>query len=456
LIKRIWKYQPALILFLLVSTFDFSFSKANALQVEQVAVIPLPGAMTVAVNPLSQRVYVGGDQKLYVINGQTGVIIDSVAVTEGIFSLAVNSNTDRIYAAASLEPKILVFDGTDNSFVTSVPVTGLPRGITVDPSTNRVYVTDILAEEIVMIDGISNTIEASVPIANPQDSIQVNPVTRRLYVTDGTGVLSVLDADTLSVIDTVSLPIAAAGRIAVNAFTNRIYVSNALGYTTAFVVIDGKTNEIVTTFSMDSVTNGIALNVATNRIYLVNNGLDENTNTNTGTLLIVDGEDNQIVETLPAGSAPYGVVVDPTTSQVYVINYTGSGASAAAMGTVDVHSDSSAYESSARVNYDALIAFQDVRPALNAPMRNYFTTSTPTLTWGRISWASGYEIQVAVNSSFRDIVYSDNTLNSNQLAATTTPLSDGIYYWRVRAKRSNGTWGNWSAIDRFRVEQNEA
>jgi DNA-binding beta-propeller fold protein YncE len=358
----------------------------------------------------------------------------------------------RIYAAASLEPKIIVIDGADNSILTSVPVGGLPIGITVDPSTNRIYVTDLVAEEILVIDGVTDTIAASVPIANPQDSIEINPVTRRLYVTDGTGLLSVLDADTLAVIDTITLPIAAAGRIAVNSFTNRIYVSNALGYSTAFVVIDGKTNEIVTTFLMDSVTNGIALNSATNRIYLVNNGLYENT----GTLLIVDGNTNQIVETHPVGTDPYDVDVDPTTSRVYVINYTGSsalGSALVAAGRPNTGlSRTGSYEPLASISYDALIVFQDVHPALIAPRRNYFTTPTPTLTWNRVSWATEYEVQVDSAPTFTTPLSFTAVVPSNTLEVTTTVLPDGTYYWRVRAKKPDGTWGGWSAVDSFAVD----
>ncbi len=460
--KSIWRSQPSrLISVLVLLLFVFDFNKTNALQGEQIAVIPLPGALCVATNPLSHRVYVGGDLKLYVIDGQTGVIIDSVALNVNIFSLAVNHDTNRIYVAAmtlgaTQEAEIIVIDGSDNSILTSIPVGGFPRnlllGITVDPSTNRIYVTDILAEEILVIDGVTDTIAASVPIANPQDSIEINPVTRRLYVTDGAGLLSVLDADTLAVIDTITLPIAAAGRIAVNSFTNRIYVSNALGYSTAFVVIDGETDEIVTTFTMDSVTNGIALNSATNRIYLVNNGLYENT----GTLLIVDGNTNQIVETHPVGTDPYDVDADPITSRVYVINYTGSSALGSALVAAGSRntgfSGTGSYELLSSINYDALIAFQDVRPALIAPKRNYFTTPTPTLTWNRVSWATEYEVQVDSAPTFTTPLSFTAVVSSNTLEVPTTVLPDGTYYWRVRAKKPDGTWGGWSAVDSFAVD----
>ena len=462
MMKSIWRSQPSrLISVLVLLLFVFDFSKTNALQGQQIVVIPLPGALYVATNPLSHRVYVSGDLKLYVIDGQTGAIIDSVALNVSIFSLAVNYDTNRIYVAAmtleaTQEAEIVVIDGSDNSILTSIPVGAFPGnlllGITVDPSTNRIYVTDVLAEEILMIDGVTNTIAASVPIADLADSIEVNPVTRRLYATDVPGLLWVLDADTLAVLDTVTLPISTGGRIVVNSFTNRIYVSSALGYSTAFVVIDGETDEIVTTFTMDSVTNGIALDSATNRIYLVNNGLYENT----GTLLIVDGNTNQIVETHPVGTDPFDVDVDPTTSRVYVINATGSsalGSALVAAGRPNTGlSDTGSYKPLASIDYDALILFQDVRPALIAPRRNYFTTPTPTLTWNRVSWATEYEVQVDSAPTFTTPLSFTAVVPSNTLEVTTTVLPDGTYYWRVRAKKPDGTWGGWSAVDSFAVD----
>lgn len=455
--KSIWKSQLSLLISILVLLlFVFDFNKTNALQGQQITVIPLPGASQVATNPLTHRVYVGASPDLYVIDGQTGAI-NSLAPNVNIFSLAVNYDTNRIYVAAmtvgaTQEAEIIVIDGSDNSILTSIPVGEFPENlliaITVDPATNRIYVTDILAEEILVIDGVTHTITASVPIANPQDSIEINPVTQRLYVTDGTGLLSVLDADTLAVIDTITLPIAAAGRIAINSFTNRIYVSMALGYSTTFVVIDGETNEIITHFLIDSVTNGIALNSATNRIYLINNSLYENT----GTLLIVDGNTNQIVETHPVGTDPYDVDVDPTTSRVYVSNSVSESGLSAADRPISGFSDTGSPELLALVDYDALIAFQDVRPALIAPRRNYFTTPTPTLTWNRVSWATEYEVQVDSASTFTTPLSFTAVVPSNTLEVTTTVLPDGTYYWRVRAKKPAGTWGGWSAVESFAVD----
>ncbi|MEP6988684.1 MAG: hypothetical protein ABI970_23995 [Chloroflexota bacterium] len=90
-----------------------------------------------------------------------------------------------------------------------------------------------------------------------------------------------------------------------------------------------------------------------------------------------------------------------------------------------------------------------ISPANAAPPRNIMTTHTPTLTWGRVSWAIGYGIQVDTDPNFGSPDYQDDTLTANSLAATTNPLPNNTYYWRVRAKKTDGTWSGWSASDSF-------
>lgn len=87
-----------------------------------------------------------------------------------------------------------------------------------------------------------------------------------------------------------------------------------------------------------------------------------------------------------------------------------------------------------------------------SPPRNLFTTATPTLTWEGTIWAAGYWIQVDNQADFAHPEYDNANLTADQLSITVDALRDCTYYWRVRAKRATGTWGNWSAIDTFVVD----
>ncbi|HEX2908291.1 MAG TPA: hypothetical protein VHO69_15575 [Phototrophicaceae bacterium] len=90
-------------------------------------------------------------------------------------------------------------------------------------------------------------------------------------------------------------------------------------------------------------------------------------------------------------------------------------------------------------------------PANAAPQRNFFTTHEPVLTWQQIPGATRYAIQISRQAKFNDSLWVDGTILPSTLEYKTPPLENGMYYWRLKAQRSDGTWGNWSAGDSFLV-----
>lgn len=84
---------------------------------------------------------------------------------------------------------------------------------------------------------------------------------------------------------------------------------------------------------------------------------------------------------------------------------------------------------------------------------NRFESATPTLSWSPVSWATAYELVVANNARFTMPHYQNSAIDPDERSYTlTTPLPNGTYSWRVRAQRANGTWGGWSSIGTFTVE----
>jgi hypothetical protein len=93
-----------------------------------------------------------------------------------------------------------------------------------------------------------------------------------------------------------------------------------------------------------------------------------------------------------------------------------------------------------------------VVPDGGAPIRNYFVVRNVPLSWSAVSWAAGYWVEVSKNQNFAGTVYKNDTLDASTLSVTTTILTDnGLYYWHVRAKRPDGSWGAWSITDSFQV-----
>jgi hypothetical protein len=94
-------------------------------------------------------------------------------------------------------------------------------------------------------------------------------------------------------------------------------------------------------------------------------------------------------------------------------------------------------------------------PANDRPILNRFTTLTPNLTWGLLTWAIGYEIEVDNNSNFRSPEYTSGILVGGVLEHTlTAPLDNGLWYWRIRAFDSSWRPGKWSSRGTFTIEAN--
>ena len=116
---------------------------------------------------------------------------------------------------------------------------------------------------------------------------------------------------------------------AVNTKTNKIYVDLSTngwyspGVTQSYVlVIDGNTNKVIKTITVNPTVTGIAVNESTNKIYISNYFAD--------TVQVIDGNTDQIIKTIPTHtpqnlSNPYDQLGQPAVSEklnkIYVPNY---------------------------------------------------------------------------------------------------------------------------------------
>jgi hypothetical protein len=79
-----------------------------------------------------------------------------------------------------------------------------------------------------------------------------------------------------------------------------------------------------------------------------------------------------------------------------------------------------------------------VTPALMTPtIGQSFNTNAVTLTWGTVTGAATYRVQVSTVSTFTTTVTDDSTLTVGTKALSS--LTNGTYYWRVNSKNAGGT-----------------
>ncbi|MFO7891378.1 MAG: FISUMP domain-containing protein [bacterium] len=97
------------------------------------------------------------------------------------------------------------------------------------------------------------------------------------------------------------------------------------------------------------------------------------------------------------------------------------------------------------------MSWSDMRPTLSSPSDgSTITDNTPTFDWVSVSNASYYELEVDNSSYFSSPEINQTSLTSSGYTASSS-LSDDTYYWRVRAKDSQGNWGGWSSSWDFTI-----
>jgi chitodextrinase len=87
-------------------------------------------------------------------------------------------------------------------------------------------------------------------------------------------------------------------------------------------------------------------------------------------------------------------------------------------------------------------------PNLISPLNNAATNdATPSLDWSDVPDPSGvtYNLEVDEDSSFGSPLLSKTRLTASQYTLSSQEaLSDGVYYWRVKAVDGMGNQGNWA------------
>ena len=93
-----------------------------------------------------------------------------------------------------------------------------------------------------------------------------------------------------------------------------------------------------------------------------------------------------------------------------------------------------------------------VAPVLASPLNARLTNdTTPDFSWNTVTNGDHYQIQVSRSTTFIPVI-TEETLAPGVLNFTSTNLTDGIHYWRVRAIDSVGVFGAWSASRSFTID----
>jgi hypothetical protein len=110
-----------------------------------------------------------------------------------------------------------------------------------------------------------------------------------------------------------------------------------------------------------------------------------------------------------------------------------------------------------RTAFLAKISFPPIVSQETVPPIYFFQTDTPTLTWTPITYTTQYHIQVSRDEFFTYPLEFETIVEVSDLAFPHYPrvvinaVMNGQHYWRVQAKRPNGSWTDWSPVASFTV-----
>ena len=201
----------------------------------------------IGTNLLTDRLYIANTNSGNVSVINTAADVNTVVTTIAIpgagagvtnLYLAVVPATNRVFVTAPGLGKVFVIDGATNTVVQTVQLSGAPRLIAANPVTNRLYIAlDGTPGQVLVMDGTNGSVLATIPIgSNAAQDVAVSPALNRVYVTSsGSSTLTVIDGATNTVATTVVLP-ATAVRVAADASNGSVYVGAATSQ--VWVVLD--------------------------------------------------------------------------------------------------------------------------------------------------------------------------------------------------------------------------
>lgn len=233
----------------------------------------------------------------------------------------------------------------------------------------------------------------------------------------------VLRADAaLTLITTISVGSGPQG-IAINPTTGLAYVANQ--GTTTVSVINLSTDAVTATIPGLSGPRSIAINSSTNTVYV--------TNYNGGTVSVINGATNTVTTTITVGSNPVGLALDVADSKLFVANYSSSSVSVINTSTNAVSATVSVFSNPYEVVFNAELGVVYVSQAnggnCSVDVINAATNAVSTTIAISRAYLEGLAYNSATNRLYVSATYDGylvviNTI-TNTIVASVSVTSSG-------------------------------
>lgn len=416
-----------------------------------------PGAAAIAVNPVTNTVYVasGTNNVVTVINGST-LKTSTVAIGAGAVAIDIDTSTNKIFVANRTDSSVTEIDGATNA-TSTIALHGTPASLEVNSVTHKVYAPmdtfmgSYSYGAVEQIDEATGSVtDIDKGIIPTLQEITINPVTDMIYVANSrfSGVLSTTVINGAD--NSYAYVSDATGSMAVDTGTNQIFVASIVG---GLVDIDGVTGRYFTVTNGSSPYDSVAVNQTTHTVYSSGSSgltvfdetsgaystsyigstlgsvvaVDETSNkafqsayTSPGVLIVVDGLTNAEA-TISVAPLVFAMVDNPKTGLLYLVSNDATGTVTVVDARAGTTSPVFAVQPmSQTVNSGSLVALSAVAGPSETPTFQWSFNGTPLTDGAGISGSATSTLYLSNVSGASAGSYTC-TISSAQGATTSTP-----------------------------------
>ncbi len=198
----------------------------------------------VAVDPATGIVYSAnfGSNTISLLDGASGALLGEVPSGGEPSFIALDPDRGRFYVTHHLDGAVGIYDLASGVRQGELPTGGGPYGIAIDTRRGRLYTADREGPTVTIIDLADSTVVKHMPLNCTPYQVAVNPASGHLFVVCADDrQMHIYDVETTLWLAWVPVGLGAEEGIAVNVATGRIYVSNGADDTVSIFQDSGPT-----------------------------------------------------------------------------------------------------------------------------------------------------------------------------------------------------------------------
>jgi len=296
----------------------------------------------VAADDLTDMIYVPGPSNVTVISADTNSVVGAIAINGGSSLVAVNPQTNTIYAnnyscfITSCTQSLDVINGSSNQLIGTIDLGRYVNGIDVNYNTNLIYATSLLPGSLYIINGTTDALVAKVSFPVSQGGfpvaawgVAVDQDTNMAYVPTcpttlvcGPDTVYEIAGATGSIV--AQIPLAGEAQsgmplaIAADGATDTIYMTMP---DSVLVSINATTRAQTVNFISALSLSCFGLAIAyPDEIYLSCSARPD-----IPSFIVIDGENNAIISSFTQAGSPMGVAIGYgfPRAAIYIVNQDG-------------------------------------------------------------------------------------------------------------------------------------